>query len=98
MTGAFEYNPQAVADQIQLQQQTSATYEDIKNRAQQRLAGVREFFDSQGATAYEEASQIIHDGIEELKNAISHQASTTDTSHNESIGTDSATANSILAI
>ncbi|RIR19303.1 hypothetical protein D2E28_23690 [Mycobacteroides abscessus] len=98
MSGAFEYHPEALAGQVALQNQTAGTFEDIKARAQQKLAGIREFFDSQGAGAYEAASQIIHDGIEELKSAIHHQASTTDNSHQESVGTDMATANSIQAI
>lgn len=67
MSGPLNTTLEALAGQVSLQTQTAGTFEDIKARAQQKLAGIREFFDSQGAGAYEAASQIIHDGIEELK-------------------------------
>lgn len=98
MTGAFEYNPAAVAEQIAMVQQTSGVLDDIENRAKQALAQIRDFWDAQGATAYEDASLIIHQGIQQGRDTLANQAQVTDVSHQDSIGTDAAAAASIAAI
>lgn len=97
MTGAFEYNPAVLPQQIQMVQTTSNTLNDIENRAMAALAAVKEFWDSQGLTAYEDAQLIISQGIQEGRDVLSHQAHTTDGSHQESIGTDMGAANAIGA-
>jgi hypothetical protein len=51
MTGAFEYNPAVLPQQIQMVSQTSHTLDDIENRAMQALAATQEFWNSQGSTA-----------------------------------------------
>jgi uncharacterized protein YukE len=91
----FEYNAAVMGDQIQLQQTTSNMLDDIGGRAQQALHTVRPFWDSQGGTAYEDASNIIHQGIQEGKDVIWHQSATTQTSHSETIAGDIASAQSI---
>lgn len=97
MTGAFEYNPMVMADHIQMLQTTSAALDDIENRAQTALSHVRGFWDSQGTTAYEDASQIIHQGVQQGRDTINHQGHVTDLSHQDAIGTDMGAANSISA-
>ncbi|OHT73348.1 hypothetical protein [Mycobacteroides chelonae] len=92
----FEYNSGAMADQVRLQQTTSHTLDDIDNRGQQALQTVRPFWDSQGGTAYEDASMIIHQGVQEGKNIVWHQADTTQASHNETVAGDVASSQSIL--
>jgi uncharacterized protein YukE len=95
MTGAFEYNPAVLPQQIQMVTQTSHTLDDIENRAMQALAATQEFWNSQGSTAYHDAQQIISQGIQEGRDVLAHQANTTDSSHSESIGMDAAAANAI---
>jgi uncharacterized protein YukE len=97
MTGAFEYNPAVLPQQIQMVQQTSHTLDDIENRAMQALAATQEFWSSQGSTAYHDAQMIISQGIQEGRDVLAHQAHTTDGSHQESIATDMGAANAIGA-
>jgi uncharacterized protein YukE len=95
MTGAFEYNPAVLPQQIQMVQQTSHTLDDIENRAMQALAATQEFWNSQGSTAYHDAQLIVSQGIQEGRDVLAHQATTTDGSHQDSIGTDVGAANAI---
>ena len=97
MTGAFEYNPAVLPQQVQMVQTTSHTLDDIEQRAMQALAATAEFWSSQGSTAYHDAQMIISQGIQEGRDVLAHQATTTDSSHSESIGTDMGAANAIGA-
>lgn len=97
MSGAFEYHPSVLPQQILMVQQTSHTLDDIENRANQALAATQEFWDAQGSTAYHDAQMIISQGIQEGRDVLANQAHVTQTSHEESIGTDAAAANSIGA-
>ncbi|MGD9620662.1 MAG: WXG100 family type VII secretion target [Mycolicibacterium sp.] len=97
MTGAFEYNPAVLPQQIQMVAQTSHTLDDIEARAMQALAATEEFWNSQGSTAYKDAQMIISQGIQEGREVLQHQAHTTDGSHQNTISTDMAAANSIGA-
>lgn len=98
MTSAFEYNPAVMAEQVAMVQQTSGVLDDIENRAKQALAQIRDFWDAQGATAYEDASLIIHQGIQQGRDTLANQAQVTDVSHHESMGADAAAAAAIAAI
>lgn len=94
-SGGFEYAPTVLPQQVAMVTQTSHVLDDIEQRALQKLAAVKEFWDSQGSTAYEDAQQIITNGIREGKEVLQRQASVTDHSHQEAMGTDAAAANSI---
>lgn len=95
---SFEYNPAALAEQVAMVQQASGSLDDIENRARQALAQIRDFWDAQGATAYEDASLIIHQGISEGRDTLARQAQVTDMSHQDQIGTDLAAASGIQSI
>ncbi len=97
MTSAFEYNPAVMPQQIQMVAQTSHTLDDIEQRAMQALAATEEFWNSQGSTAYRDAQMIISQGIQEGREVLQQQAHTTDGSHQNSIATDAAAAQSIGA-
>ncbi|TXI55753.1 WXG100 family type VII secretion target [Mycolicibacterium mageritense] len=94
---AFEYAPGVMAQQVQMVNETSQVLDDIEQRALQKLAAVKEFWDSQGSTAYEDAQQIITNGINEGKQVLQRQAHVTDNSHQEAMATDMGAANSIGA-
>ncbi len=98
MTGAFEYNPSVLPQQIQMVSQTSHTLDDIENRARSFLAATQDFWDSQGSTAYRDAQNIISQGIQEGREVLLNQANATDGSHQNSMGIDAAAANAISAI
>lgn len=96
MPGAgFEYSPTVLPQQVDMVNQTSQVLDDIETRALQSLGGIRDFWDSQGSTAYEDATQIITNGIREGKEVLHRQASVTHQSHEDAMGTDMAAANSI---
>jgi uncharacterized protein YukE len=90
----FEYSPAALPDYVQTVATSSAQLEDVRSQAQNTLAGIREFFDSQGATAFEQAQMTINSGIDHGKEVILRHSQVVDTAHQDMIGTDAAAAQS----
>ncbi|MBN7567178.1 WXG100 family type VII secretion target [Mycobacteroides abscessus subsp. massiliense] len=94
----FEYNPGAMENQIQLNRTTSAGIDDIQQRANDAAAHIQDFWNAQGATAFHDVLEIIRQACQEGRDVVNRQADTTDNSHQESLGVDSAAGNSIHAI
>lgn len=94
----FEYNPAAMEQQIQLQRTTSAAIDDIQQRANAAAGNIQDFWNAQGATAFHDVLEIIRQACQEGRDVVNRQADTTDTSHQEQIGTDAAAGNAIHAI
>jgi uncharacterized protein YukE len=90
----FEYSPAALPDYVHTVQQSSAQLEQVRSDAQNILAGIREFFDSQGATSFEQAQMTINSGIDHGKEVILRHSAVVDTAHQDMIGTDHAAAQS----
>ena len=78
--GTMIYNPMGLADLTSSMVQFSQELDQIGQEAHTLLAGSQEFFQGpSGAVNYQQAQQLINEGIQDGKDVIARHGSTVDT-------------------
>ncbi|WP_375489205.1 hypothetical protein [uncultured Mycobacterium sp.] len=99
MDDMMRYNPAMLADYTSTLMTFSATLDSLGQEALQKLAGIHEFFDTQhGSVAYQQAQQLIIDGINDGKEVIARHSGAVETSGADFVAYDASAGNSFMSI
>ncbi|GAB4994116.1 hypothetical protein MAHJHV58_40250 [Mycobacterium avium subsp. hominissuis] len=93
--GTMIYNPMGLADLTSSMVQFSQELDQIGQEAHTLLAGSQEFFQGpSGAVNYQQAQQLINEGIQDGKDVIARHGSTVDTASSNFSAADMQVGNS----
>jgi uncharacterized protein YukE len=97
--GTMIYSPMGLADLTSAMTQYSQELDQIGQEAHTLLAGSQEFFQGpSGAVNYQQAQQLINEGIQDGKEVIARHGSTVDTASSNFSAADMQVGNSFGAI
>jgi uncharacterized protein YukE len=97
MDDVLKYNPAGIADYTASLNGFSGELDNIEAMAQNRLAGIAEFFDTDHASmAYTDAQMLINQGIAEGKEVILRHGGAVDAASTEFISQDAASAQTFM--
>ncbi|BBZ15021.1 hypothetical protein [Mycobacterium branderi] len=97
--GMLKYHPGMIGDYTHSLMTYSSELDNIASQAQNILAGLHEYFDTQhGSTAYTQVQQMINDGIQEGRDVIQRHGNAVDTSLANFVSQDHSAGNSFMSI
>jgi uncharacterized protein YukE len=91
----IKYHPGAIGDYTHGLSTYSTELDNIASQAQNILAGLHEYFDTQhGSVSYTQVQQMINEGIQEGKDVINRHGNAVDTALQEMVSMDIQAGNS----
>ena len=93
----LKYHPAAIADYTHSLATFSGELDNIASSAQNILASIAEFFDTDHASvSYTDAQLMINEGIQEGKAVIMNHGNAVDTASADFVGQDAASAQTFM--
>lgn len=93
----LKYHPAAIGDYTHSLATFSGELDNIAGSAQNILAGIAEYFDTdQASVSYTQAQMLINEGIQEGKDVILRHGSAVDTASADFVGQDAASAQTFM--
>ena len=93
----LKYHPAAIADYTHSLATFSGELDAIEGQAQNILAGIAEYFDTdQASVSYAQAQMLINQGIQEGKDVILRHGGAVDTASADFVSQDAASAQTFM--